>query len=143
MKTNSIEQMERVRYNLLLMQIISFGIWFAGMIILQFPLSRIAMTICTLLTVVFALLFIYTSFKNFFTYRKIKRNPELANALGNEMYLSFDYKATLIGLYSTIACALLIYIFEGYFNLSVKLFCMIIIYVSVISTGVSRLILYR
>lgn len=135
--------MERVRYNLLLMQIISFGIWFAGMIILQFPLSRIAMTICTLLTVVFALLFIYTSFKNFFTYRKIKRNPELANALGNEMYLSFDYKATLIGLYSTIACALLIYIFEGYFNLSVKLFCMIIIYVSVISTGVSRLILYR
>lgn len=143
MEASVIERMEKVRFNVMLLQIISFGIWFTGMILIQLPLSRPVFIVCNILSPIFGLFFIYATIKNFLLCRKVKNDKELVEALGNEMYQSFDYKAKSSGLYATILCVMFIFVANEYLNWPVKIYCMVTILVAVITVGVHRLLLYK
>lgn len=143
MEASIIEKMEKTRFNVMLLQIIGFGIWFTGMILVQLPLNRSFFVVCNILSPFFGLFFIYATIKNLLLCRKIKNNKELFEALGNEMYQSFDYKARTSGLYAAILCVMFIFLSNEYLNWPVKIYCMIIILVAVITVGVHRLLLYK
>lgn len=143
MEASIIEKTEKARFNVMLLQMIGFGLWMIGGILIQFPFSKSVINICSIVSAIFGLLFFYGTIKNLFLSREIKNNKELSNALGNEMYKSFDCRAWASGLFSTIICVMLIYLLDDYINFPVKVYCLILLFVAVITVGVYRLILYK
>lgn len=143
MEASIIEKTEKARFNVMLLQIISFGFWMAEGILIQFSFSKPVIIICSVMSAISGLLFCYATFKNLLLSREIKNNKELFYALSNEMYKSFDYKARTSGLFSTLISVILIYLLDDYIHLPVKTYCLILLFIAVITIGVHRLILYK
>ena len=143
MEASIIEKTEKARFNDMLLQMISFGIWMIGGILAQFPFDKPVINICGIISAIFGLLFFYGTIKNLLLCREIKNSKELSNALGNEMYKSFDCRARTSGLFSTIICVMFIYLVDDYINFPVKVYCLILLFVAVITVGVHRLVLYK
>lgn len=139
-----IEKAEVERFNSLLLYGVSFAFWFLGMILMQLSLSSHLMRVAvSLVTAIFGLLFVYASVKVFKVFRKIKKDPVLNQALGNEMYLSFDYKSLATGYYSILILAVILCFLSVYIDMSLRLVSMAIIYVGVVSATLRRLLLYK
>ena len=138
MEASIIEKTEKARFNVMLLQMISFGIWMIGGILAQFPFDKPVINICGIISAIFGLLFFYGTIKNLLLCREIKNSKELSNA-----YKSFDCRARTSGLFSTIICVMFIYLVDDYINFPVKVYCLILLFVAVITVGVHRLVLYK
>lgn len=143
MENSKIEQVEVERFKSLFLRGIAFIFWFPGIILMELPLNKLLMTIVAVISSVFGILFIYAAIKVFRVFRKIKGDQVLQQALMNEMYLSFDYKALVAGFYSTLFCVILLFLLSTFVDMPVRVVCLTIIYVSVVVTELRRFFLYR
>lgn len=143
MENSRFEKMEIERFNSYLLRTISFAFWFLGMILIQLPLNNLVMAIVGIATALFGIMFFYASVKVFHVYRKIKKDPALHQALMNEMYLSFDYKAIVTGYYSILAFVVILVFLGSVITIPIKIISMAVIYVGVVSTDLRRLFLYK
>ena len=140
METSIIEKTEKARLKLILLQSIGFGFWIIGGIIAHLPFSKLVINISSTFSAIFGLLFIYATIKSMFLRQEIKNNKELSDALGNEMYQSFAYKAQSKGFFAISTGVILIYFLDDYIHLSVKMYCMILLLIAVITVNVYWLI---
>lgn len=143
MENSKIEQVEVERFKSLFLRGIAFIFWFPGIILMELPLNKLLMTIVAVISSVFGILFIYVAIKVFRVFRKIKGDQVLQQALMNEMYLSFDYKALVAGFYSTLFCVILLFLLSTFVDMPVRVVCLTIIYVSVVVTELRKFFLYR
>ena len=81
MENSEFEKTENERFNAFLFRAVSFAFWFPGMILIQLPLGQPALTVVSIVTALFSLLFVYASIKVHKVFRKIKKDPELQQAL--------------------------------------------------------------
>lgn len=145
MKNSKFEQAETERFNAFFIRAISFALFFLCLILIQFShyYSNTTAIILAALTGLMTLLFIYASSQVYKIHQKIKKDPELKQALLNEMYINFDYRAIAIGFYSTLVLAVLLFLANYFIELSPKVISMVIIYVAVLTTETRRLFLYK
>lgn len=145
MKNSKFEQAETERFNAFFIRAISFALFFLCLILIQFShyYSNTTAIILAALTGLMTLLFIYASSQVYKIYQKIKKDPELKQALLNEMYINFDYRAIAVGFYSTLVLAVLLFLANYFIELSPKVISMVIIYVAVLTTETRRLFLYK
>lgn len=145
MKNSKFEQAETERFNAFFIRTVSFALFFLCLILIQFPhyYSNTTAVTLAILTGLMTLLFIYASSRVHKIYQKIKKDPELKQALLNEMYINFDYKAVAAGFYSTLALAVLLFFANYFVELSPKVISMVIIYVAILTTETRRLFLYK
>lgn len=143
MKNSKIEQVEVERFNSLFFRGIAFVFWFPGIILMELPLNKFLMAIVAVISSVFGILFIYAVIKVFRVFRKIKGDKVLQQALMNEMYLNFDYKALVTGFYSTLIYVILLFLLSNFVDIPVRVICLTIIYVAVVVTELRRFFLYR
>lgn len=145
MENSRFEKMEIERFNSYLLRTISFAFWFLGMILIQLPLNNLVMAIVGIVATLFGIMFFYASVKVFHVYKKIKKDPALYQALMNEMYLSFDYKAVVTGYYSMLAFVVILVFLGSVITIPIpiKTISMAVIYVGVVSTDLRRLFLYK
>ena len=143
METSIIEKTEKTRFNALLLEIIFATITGVAVIVGELSLSKQVIEICSIIIIIFCMLFVCAAFKFSLISRKISQNKEMAAALNNEMYISFNKKAFAFGFYCTVISVVMIMFLDEYLNLAVKTYCFIILYIAVISSGVRRLFLYK
>lgn len=143
MENSKIEEVEIERFNSLRLRAISFAIWFLGLILIQLPLKNHVLGIIGTIAALFGLLFIYATFKTTNVFKKIKKDTTLNQALMNEMYLSFDYKAVCTGFYSTILFVVLLFLASNFMEIPGKIVCLSVIYIQIVSTDLRRLSLYK
>ena len=139
MENSRIEEVEIERFNSLRLRAISFAVWFLGLILIQLPLNNLVLATIGIISA----LFIYATFKTTNVFKKIKKDSTLNQALMNEMYLSFDYKAVCTGFYSTMFFVMLLFIVSNFMEIPGKIICMAVIYIQVVSTDLRRLFLYK
>ncbi|GGJ62983.1 hypothetical protein GCM10007042_22540 [Butyricimonas paravirosa] len=143
MENSKIEQVEVERFKSLFLRGIAFIFWFPGIILMELPLNKFLMAIVAVISSVFGILFIYAVIKVFRVFRKIKGDQVLQQALMNEMYLSFDYKALVTGFYSTLIYVILLFLLSDFVDIPVRVICLTIVYVAVVVTELRRFFLYR
>ena len=143
MENSKIEEIEIERFNSLRLRAISFAVWFLGLILIQLPLNNHVLGIIGIIAALFGLLFIYATFKTTNVFKKIKKDTTLNQALMNEMYLSFDYKAVCTGFYSTILFVVLLFLVSNFMEIPGKIVCLSVIYIQIVSTDLRRLSLYK
>lgn len=76
-------------------------------------------------------------------FEKIQKDKRLAAALDSEIYTEYKYKSLATGFYAALAAGLLVFIFGGWLNLTVRTASMIIIFIAGTAMEVQRLILYK
>ena len=143
MENSRIEEVEIERFNSLRLRAISFAVWFLGLILIQLPFNNHVLDTIGMIAALFGLLFIYATFKTTNVFKKIKKDTTLNQALMNEMYLSFDYKAVCTGFYSTMLFVVLLFLISNFMEIPGKIVCLSVIYIQVVSTDLRRLFLYK
>lgn len=143
MENSKIEEIEIERFNSLRLRAISFAIWFLGLILTQLPFNNHVLGTIGIIAALFGLLFTYAVLKTTNVFRKIKKDATLNQALMNEMYLNFDYKAVCTGFYSTMLFVILLFLVSNFMEIPGKIVCLSIIYIQVVSTDLRRLSLYK
>ncbi|MFR7878626.1 MAG: hypothetical protein ACLU4J_20755 [Butyricimonas paravirosa] len=142
MENSKIEQVEVERFKSLFLRGIAFIFWFPGIILMELPLNKLWMTIGCYKFCIRDIVYL-RAIKVFRVFRKIKGDQVLQQALMNEMYLSFDYKALVTGFYSTLIYVILLFLLSDFVDIPVRVICLTIVYVAVVVTELRRFFLYR
>lgn len=74
---------------------------------------------------------------------KIKKDRKLTGALDSEIYSIYNYQALSTGFYAAIISGMLLFIFGGLLNFSIRVGCLIVVAITLFSAEIRRLILYK
>lgn len=140
MDARLIERLDRERFKSMLWITIGFALFLGCLIAAEFiPRERsIPLFIPTLTGLVIMIYGAITSYSN---YRTINRYPNLKKALNNELVRHYEYKSFKWGFTAAFFVALILYMFEPRWEaLTVKITCLIILYLPFMAYSISYLI---
>lgn len=141
MDAQLIERLDQRRYKTLLWQTIGFAVFFAGVIAGPHISGRAAEITACFITGLGVGLFLVATFKSSRNERAIKSDPELREALNNELIKLYRYKALMWSFYTTLATAFILYMASEWWTaLTARLACVTIIYTACLSLMIARLI---
>ncbi len=89
------------------------------------------------------ILFVTASFRYSRWMAKIIRQPELKNALYNEMYRAYEFTAIGWGFYAFLIAALLLGSSADLTGISTRTACYTVLFCGVMATKIAQLILHR
>ena len=146
MENFTIEKMEIKRFNALLVRTIASALLLGVLIWETFCLDTSSKGFIGGIWYIFVfavLLFVVAAIRAADVLERIKKDKKLMGALDSEIYSEYNFKALTAGFYAAIQMGLLVYCFGDFFNLSVHIASLIIIFIAGLSSQIRKLILYK
>ena len=140
MKAQTIEKLDKARFNSWLVQTIGFGL-FLGMLILH-QITGNESTTLFIATAVGVVVFVAGVLWKGHVTRQIRSNSAYNKALNNELYIQYGYKTYYWGFFAMILTLLILLFAVRRVDLGAQLLCLIPIYTGVLVQKTSMLIYY-
>lgn len=143
METKSIEQLDKLRYNLLKWVTIGWAIWFGTFVLKNFTESKFLIGLTTWVGLLGWVIFIINLIKHQKLRRELKWDSKMNNALNDELHQFNVHKSFMIGYSITIATTAVFYGISKFMDISGVLATSVILYIGVLSTLIAMLIYNR
>lgn len=141
-----IEKEDALRYKLLLLRTIGSFFFIGGMLAIFATFSLRSSPLTLVLGTVALLgcaLMVYAAMRLARWLKRIRKQPELKNALYNEMYMHYEYLAASRGFYAMIGLAWFLGSSTTMFTLSTQAACYLVLFGGVMVASICQLIFHR
>ncbi len=143
MDAQLIEKLDRRRYKTLLWQAVGFASMFVGLIAKPYVTGKAAVYAICFTSGLGIGVFLAASFKSSRNERTIKSDPELLDALNNELIRLYGYKSLMWAFYATLITAATLLFISHRLDITARFACIVIIYAACLSLMISRLVYLR
>ena len=142
MDAQTIEKHDALRYRLIIIRTVGFFLLIGGIILTPIVSDRIYAYILTAVIALGSLIFLYGLLRTIFWWRKINRQPQLKQALYNEVYMTYECRSMAGGFGVFIAASLF---FGGSIgqNISTSIASYAILFSGVMTYQIAQLIFHR
>lgn len=143
MDSATLERVESARVRFLLWKTVILFCVGAGIVVGEFPVGETVRTVAAVVAgVAFAALLV-VSRRETKCFRAVERDKELEEALDNEMYKAYSYKAVALGYYVMVALAFVVCFFLRRVDLPWRAVLLGIAFAGILSTNVRLLLYYK
>lgn len=143
METSLIEQLDKLRYDLLKWCTIGWAIWFGTFILKDLIISPVIIGIATWIGLLGWVIFIINLIKFLKLRRELRWNNKVKEALDDELHHLNIFKSIAIGYAIVIAVTALFFGLSQFITIPAKLITEIILYVGVLSVLIASLFYNR
>lgn len=143
METSKIEQLDKLRFNLLKWLTIGWAIWFGSYVFKNLIQQQVFTTVLAWIGVLGWAIFIINLIQYMKLKRELRKDPKMNAALNDELRQLNMQKSFFVGFWVTIGTTMAFFALSELINLTVVLVIETILYFGVLSVLVSGLIYNR
>lgn len=143
METNLIEKYDKSRMKILIGIAIGWGMYYGIFILNDLIHSSVIIATLNLIGMMGLALYMYGLIKMIQIKRLVKKDPQLHNALNNELIILNRRKAYAVGFWTMLISVSIGLLFVGYINIPAKLILELILFVGIMALIISFIILNK